>query len=88
MVYREIKDGRLRVMKVGNRTLISRRAARLHPGFLRHMGAPLPYRLRAAAVGSRPGPEQIALAQWRGQLPTANEAPPQTDEVYQLARVV
>jgi hypothetical protein len=28
MVYREIKDGRLRVMKVGNRTLISRRAAR------------------------------------------------------------
>jgi hypothetical protein len=28
MVYREIKEGRLRVMKVGNRTLISRRAAR------------------------------------------------------------
>jgi hypothetical protein len=28
MIYREIRDGRLRVMKVGNRTLISRRAAR------------------------------------------------------------
>jgi hypothetical protein len=40
---------------------------------------PLPYRLRAAAVGSRPGEEQVAAAQWRGQLPEAGRRLRQSD---------
>jgi hypothetical protein len=50
------------------------------------------YLLGAAAVSfaaDQLGLVRPASAQSNGpRLPTANEAPPQTDEVYQLARVV
>jgi hypothetical protein len=44
---------------------------RIHSGFLRHMGPPIPERLGAAAVGSWPREEQVApgpgTASRRGQ---------------------